>query len=185
MAVRAGRWDVRQVDAMSALSHVYSDRSRRGGMRRRPLSSYRQTLAALAVSAVAGLAIFVTTAGSLLQGAMAEPPAIKSPLPGWIDIAFADVDAASARSAMRSQQNQITQQRNTKKQDTRKQDPCADFVYYFLNTNCSVKRVGSARRDGMARRAVAARSVPVPSTQQTARAPERVTLAATMTTVTD
>jgi hypothetical protein len=173
---------------MSALSHVYSDRTCRTG--RRPQSAYRQTLAALAVSAVAGLAIFATTAGSLMEGAMAAPPAIKSPPPGWIDLAFADVDAASAGSAVRPQQNQIpqppsTQKQDTRKQDTQKQDPCADFVYYFLNTNCSAKRVSAARRDGSVRRAVASRTLPVPSAQDTARDSDRVTLAATMTTATD
>ena len=173
---------------MSALSYVYSDRTCRGG--RRALSAYRQTLAALAVSAVAGLAIFATTAGSLMEGAMAAPPAIKSPLPGWIDLAFADVDAASARSAVRPQQNQIAQphtaqKQDTRKQDTRKQDPCADFVYFFLNTSCSAKRVGAARRDSVVRRAVASRTVPVPSVQDSARDLDRVTLAATMTTATD
>ena len=168
---------------MSALSHVYSDRTCRGG--RRALSAYRQTLAALAVSAVAGLAIFATTAGSLMEGAMAAPPAIKSPPPGWIDLAFADVGAASARFAVRPKQNQIAQPQNTQKQDTRKQDPCADFVYYFLNTSCSAKRVGAARHDGLARRAVASRTVPVPSAQDSAPNSERVTLAATMTTATD
>jgi hypothetical protein len=166
---------------MSALSHVYSDRTCRTG--RRPQSAYRQTLAALAVSAVAGLAIFATTAGSLMEGAMAAPPAIKSPPPGWIDLAFADV--ASAGSAVRAQQNQIPQPPSTRKQDTRKQDPCADFVYYFLNTNCSAKRVSAARRDGSVRRAVASRTLPVPSAQDTARDSDRVTLAATMTTATD
>jgi hypothetical protein len=173
-----------QVDAMSALSHVYSERIGRGGRNRRP-SGNRQTLAALAVSAVAGLAIFGTTAGSLMQGALAAAPADKSPPPGWIDIAFADVDAISARSAAHPQQNQIAQPQTTPKQDTRKQDRCADFVYYFLNTNCSVKRVSSARRDGAARRAVASRSLPVPSQQVTARNSDRVTFAATTTTATD
>ena len=183
---------------MSALSYVYSDRTCRGG--RRALSAYRQTLAALAVSAVAGLAIFATTAGSLMEGAMAAPPAIKSPLPGWIDLAFADVDAASARSAVRPQQNQIaqphtaqkqdtrkqdTRKQDTRKQDTRKQDPCADFVYFFLNTSCSAKRVGATRRDSVVRRALASRTVPVPSVQDSARDSDRVTLAATMTTATD
>ena len=167
---------------MSALSQVYSDRTCRGG--RRALSVYRQTLTALAVSAVAGLAIFTTTAGSLMEGAMAAPPAIKSPPPGWIDLAFADVGAASARSAVRPQQNLIPRQ-NAQKQDTRKQDPCADFVYYFLNTSCSAKRVGAARHDGLARRAVASRTVPVPSAQDSAQDLDRVTLAATMTTATD
>jgi len=174
---------VGRVGAMSALSHVYFDRTCRGG--RRGLSAYRQTLAALAVSAVAGLAIFATTAGSLMEGAMAAPPAIKSPPPGWIDLAFADVGAASARFAVRPQQNQIARPQNTQKQDTRKQDPCADFVYYFLNTSCSAKRVGAARRDSLVRRAVASRTVPVPSAQDSARDSERVTLAATMTTATD
>jgi hypothetical protein len=173
-----------QVDAMSALSHVYSERIGRGGRNRRP-SANRQTLAALAVSAVAGLAIFGTTAGSLMQGALAAAPADKSPPPGWIDIAFADVDAISARSAAHPQQNQIAQPQTTQKQDTRKQDRCADFVYYFLNTNCSVKRVSSARRDGAARRAVASRSLPAPSQQVTARNSDRVTFAATTTTATD
>ncbi|MFZ3350889.1 MAG: hypothetical protein WA268_08490 [Xanthobacteraceae bacterium] len=163
---------------MSALSYVYSDRTCRGG--RRALFAYRQTLAALAVSAVAGLAIFATTAGSLMEGAMAAPPAIKSPPPGWIDLAFADVGAASARFAVRPQQNQIARPQNT-----RKQDPCADFVYYFLNTSCSAKRVSAARRDGLARRAVASRTVPVPSAQNSAQDLDRVTLAATMTTATD
>ena len=163
---------------MSALSYVYSDRTCRNG--RRPPSAYGQTLAALAVSAVAGLAIFATTAGSLMEGAMAAPPAIKSPPPGWIDLAFADVDAALAHSAVRPKQNQITQ-----KQDTQKQDPCADFVYYFLNTNCSVKRVSAVRRDGLTHRAVAARTVPAPTTQAVARDSDSVTFAATTTTVTD
>ncbi len=171
-----------QVNEMSALSHVYSDQTCRGGRGR---SVHRQTLAALAVSAVAGLAIFATTAGSLMQGALAAPPTVKSPPPGWIEIAFADVDAASARS----QQNQAGQQQSTQKQDTRKQDarkgPCADFVYYFLNTNCSVKRVGSARRDGAGRRAVASRKLPVLSQQNPARNPDRVTFAATTTIVAD
>ena len=125
-----------------------------------------------------------------MDGAKAAPPAAKSPPPGWIDLAFADVDAASARSAMPAQQTraaqpQNTQQQDTRKQGTRKQDPCADFVYFFLNTNCSVKRVSSARRDGFAHRAIATRTVPAPSKQETARNPERVTLAATTTTAAD
>jgi len=169
---------------MSALSHVYSERTGRGGRNRRP-SANRQTLAALAVSAVAGLAIFGTTAGSLMQGALAAAPVDKSPPPGWIDIAFADVDAVSTRSAVHPQQNQIGQPQSTQKQDTRKQDRCADFVYYFLNTNCSVKRVSSARRDGAPRRAVASRRLPVPSQEVTARNSDRVTFAATTTTATD
>ncbi len=166
---------------MSALSHVYSDRSCRGGRNR----ANRQTLAALAVSAVAGLAIFGTTAGSLMQGALAAAPADKSPPAGWIDLAFADVDAISARSAAHAPQNRIGQQPTTQKQDTRRQDRCADFVYYFLNTNCSVKRVSSARRDGPARRAVALRTPPTPVAQETARNLDRLTVAVTTTTVTD
>lgn len=170
---------------MSALSHVYSDPSRGGGSRRRPLSVSRQTLAALAVGVMAGLAIFATTAGSLMQGAMAAPPALKSPPPGWIEMAFADVDAAQARAAAPAQQHRIGQQQNGQKQNTRKQDACADFVYYFLNANCSVKRVGTARRDVPARRAVAARSVPVLSQQVTARNSSHVTFAANATIATD
>lgn len=163
---------------MSALSHVYRDRGSVGGC--------RQTFAALAVSAVAGLAIFVTSAGSLLGGAAAAPPAVKSPPPGWIDIAFADLDAASARSAIHPQpaQTQNTRKPDARKQDTRKPSPCADLVYYFLNKNCSVKRVGSARRD-FGRRAVAARTVPAITSQDAARGSERVTLAATSTIATD
>lgn len=168
---------------MSALSHVYSDRTGRGG-RNRALSANRQTLAALAVSAMAGLAIFATTAGSLMQGALAAAPADKSPPPGWIDIAFADVDAISARSAAHPQQNQIGQQQITPKLDTRKQDRCADFVYYFLNTNCSVKRVTSARRDGAGRRVVASRNLP-PRREVTVPNSDRVTFAATTTIATD
>jgi hypothetical protein len=169
---------------MSALSHVYAEQTCRGGRRRSP-SVQRQTLAALAVSVIAGLAIFGTTAGSLMEGAIAAPPAVKSPPPGWIDIAFADVDAVSARSGARPQQNQIGQQQNTRRQDTRKQNPCVDFVYYFLNTNCSVRRVSSARHDGSVHRAVASRTLPVPSKQVTARNSDRVTFAATTTTATD
>lgn len=165
---------------MSALSHVYTDRAC-GGRRGAGLSSCRQTLAALAVSAVAGLAIFVTSAGSLFGGAAAAPPAAKSPPAGWIDIAFADLDAASARSAI---QPQPAQAPNTRKQDTRKPSPCADFVYYFLNKNCSVKRVGSARRD-VGRRALAVRTVPAIISQDAARGPERVTFAATSNVATD
>ena len=173
------RW---QIDAMSALSHVYSDRTCRGG-RRRSFAN-RQTLAALAVSAVAGLTIFATGAGSLMDGALAAPPAVKSPPPGWIDMAFADMDAISTRPAAHPQQNHIGQQ-STQKQDTRKQDRCADFVYYFLNTNCSVKRVSSARGGGSARRAVASRNPLVPSALVAARNSDRVTFAATTTTATD
>jgi len=168
---------------MSALSHVYAEQTR-GGSRRSP-SARRQTLAALAVSVVAGLAIFGTTAGSLMEGAMAAPPAVKSPPPGWIDIAFADVDAVSARSGARPQQNQIGQQQTTQKRDTRKQNPCADFVYYFLNTNCSVRRVSSARHDGSVRHVVASRTPPAVNRPDTARNSDRVTLAATTTTATD
>jgi hypothetical protein len=174
------RW---QIDAMSALSHVYSDRTSRGG-RRRSFAN-RQTLAALAVSAVAGLAIFATGASSLMEGALAAPPAVKSLPPGWIDMAFADVDAISARPAAHPQQNQVGQQQSTQKQDTRKQDRCADFVYYFLNTNCSVKRVSSARGGGSARRVVASRNLLVPSALVAARNADRVTFAATTTTATD
>lgn len=177
---------------MSALSYVYSERTCRAGLRRRPLFAHRQTLAALAVSAVAGFAIFATAAGSLMGGAQAAPPAAKGPPPGWIDIAFAQVDSARvdagwAASAVRMEQSRIALPQNAqKKPDTRKQDPCADFVYYFLNTNCSVKRVGSARRDSVVRRAVAARTLPVPAPRQEAsRQPERVTFAATNTTATD
>lgn len=178
-----------QVDAMSALSHVYSDRAPRSGQGRRLFPAYRQTLAALAVSAVAGLAIFATTAGSLMQGALAAPPAVKGPPPGWIDIAFAQVDSARvdagwAATAVRMEQSRIALPQNTQKRDTRKQDPCADFVYYFLNTNCSVKRVGSARRDSVVRRAVAARTPAAPK-QEASRHPERVTFAANNTTATD
>jgi hypothetical protein len=168
---------------MSALSQVYCEQPRSGGGR--GLSAYRPTLAALAVSAVAGLAIFATTAGSLMGGAMAAPPEAKSPPAGWIDLAFADVDAASARPAVHGQQTPAVQLPSTKKQDAGKADPCADFVYFFLNTNCSAnKRVSAVRRDGFAHRAVAARTVPAPSNQEAARSPERVT-AATATTVTD
>lgn len=179
---------------MSALSHVYPEWSSR------PFAC-RQTLAALAVSAVAGFAIFATTAGSLMEGAQAAAPAAKGPPPGWIDIAFAQVDtarvdAAWAATAVRLEQNRIvlpqntqkqdTQKQDTQKQDTQKQDPCADFVYYFLNTTCSIKRVGSARRDSVVRRAVAARMLPLPAPKQEAsRHPERVTFAATDTTATD
>lgn len=164
---------------MSALSHVYIDRARGG--RRCRLYARRQTLAALAVSAVAGFAIFVTSAESLFGGAVAAPPAAKSPPPGWIDIAFADLDAASARSAIHPQPAQT---QNTRKQNARKPSPCADLVYYFLNKNCSVKRVGSARRD-FGRRAVAARTVPAIISQDAARSSERVTFAATSTVATD
>jgi hypothetical protein len=173
---------------MSALSYVYSDRGGGAARRHARLSDYRQTLAALAVSAVAGLAIFATASGSLMQGAAAAPPTVNSPPPGWIDLAFADVDAASTGSAIHSQQAPATQSQNTPKQDSRKQDtrkraPCADFVYFFLNTNCSLKRVGSAR--GFAHRAVAARTVPAPSKQAAAPNSERLTLAATTTTAAD
>ena len=170
---------------MSALSQVYSDRPRSGGLRPRRVSAHRQTLAALAVSVVAGLAIFATTAGSLMDGAMAAPPAAKSPPPGWIDLAFADLDAASARPAIHPEQTQPAQPQTAQKQDTRKQDPCADFVYFFLNTNCSVKRVSAARRDGLARRVVAARTLPVPSKQATVRDAQRMTFAATTGTAAD
>jgi hypothetical protein len=183
------RPDVGQVDAMSALSHVYCDRTRRGGLRGHPLSACRQTLAALAVSAVAGFAVFATAAGSLTQGALAAPPEVKSPPPGWIEIAFADVEAASSRSAVRPQQTRIGQEQTTPKQttprqDTRTQDPCADFVYYFLNTSCSIKHVGALRRDGPLHRAVAARTLPAPK-QEASRNAERVSFAATTTTATD
>jgi hypothetical protein len=179
-----------QVDAMSALSQLYPDRSGSGGLRRLRLSAHRQTLGALAVSAVAGLTIFATAAGSLMGGAMAAPPAVKSPPPGWIDLAFADVDAASARLAMRAQQTPVAQPQNTQKQGTRKPDagktdPCADFVYFFLNTSCSVKRVSAVRRDGFAHRAVAARTLLAPSKQKAARGPERFTFAATTTIAAD
>ncbi len=170
---------------MSALSQVYPDRVCRGGLRRRWLSAHRQTLAALTVSAVAGLAIFATAAGSLMEGASAAPPGAKSPPPGWIDLAFADVDAASARPAPHRQRTQLAPPQNVQKQETRKQAPCADFIFYFLNTNCLVKRVSSARRDGFPRRAVAARTMPVRTSGDTARNPDRVTLAATTTTATD
>lgn len=191
-----------QVDAMSALSQLYPDQTGGGGLRQRRLSAHRRTLGALAVSAVAGLTIFATAAGSLMGGAMAAPPAVKSPPPGWIDLAFADVDAASARPAMQPQPTRIAPLRNAQKQSTRKPDagktdPCADFVYFFLNTNCSVKHVSAMRRDGFAHRAVAAspvpapskqeaaRSVPAPRKQQAARGPERFTFAATTTTAAD
>lgn len=147
-------------------------------------------MAALAVSAMAGLAIFTTNTGSLTQGALAAPPAVKGPPPGWIDIAFAQVDsgrvdAAWAATAVRLEQNRIALPQSTQKQDTRKQDPCADFVYYFLNTKCSIKRVGSARRDSVVRRSVAARA-PLPAPKQEAsRDPDRVTFAANDTTATD
>lgn len=176
---------------MSALSHVYSERTKRGGLGGRPLSACRQTLAALAVGGVAGLAIFASTAGSLVQGAVAAPPTVKSPPPGWIDIAFAQVDsgrvdAGWAATAVRLEQGRIALPQSTQKPDTRKQDPCADFVYYFLNTSCSVKRTGSARRDSVLRRAVATRTPPTPAPKQEAsRNPERVTFAATNTTATD
>lgn len=181
------RVSCRQIDAMSALSHVYPDRACGSGLRHRWLSAYRQTFAALAVSAAAGLVIFATAAGSLMQGAVAAPPAVKSPPLGWIDIAFADVDAASTGAAVHPQQARVTPSQNTQQaaQDTRKQHPCADFVYYFLNTNCSVKRIGSARRGGFVHRAVAARTLPALNNPNTARSPDRVTVAATMTTVTD
>jgi hypothetical protein len=147
------------------------------------LFAYRQTFAALAVSAVAGLVIFATAAGSLMQGAVAAPPAIKSPPPGWIDVAFADV--ASTGAAVHPQQTQVTQPRNTQKQATRKQDPCADFVYYFLNANCSVKRIGWARRGGFVHRTVAARTLPALNNRNTPSDSDRVTFAATTTTATD
>lgn len=174
---------------MSALSQLYSDRPRGGGLRRRRLSVQRQTLAALAVSVVAGMAIFATTAGSLMEGAMAAPPAVKSPPPGWIDLAFADVDAASARSAIHARQMQPSPPQGvpaqeTRKQDSRKPDPCADFVYFFLNTNCSAKRVSAVHRDGSVHRVVAARTAPTIVGQDTGHHPERLT-AATTTTATD
>jgi hypothetical protein len=173
---------------MSALSQIYSDLPR--GRGRRGLSAYRPTLAALAVSAVAGLAIFATAAGSLMEGAMAAPPVMKNPPPGWIDLAFADVDAASSHSApsvpsTQAAQPQSTPKQDVQKQDAKKSDPCADFVYFFLNTNCSAKRVSAARRDGIVRRAVAARTIQAPSKQAASRNPERVTLAATTTTAAD
>lgn len=168
---------------MSALSQVYSDLPRRRG--RRGFSACRPTLAALAVSAVAGLAIFATAAGSLMEDAMAAPPAMKSSPPGWIDVAFADVDAASSHSAMPAQPTQVVQPQSTQKQDAKKSDPCADFVYFFLNTTCSAKRVSAARRDGIARRAIAARTILAPSKQEASRNPERVTFAATTTTAAD
>lgn len=176
---------------MSALSHVYSERTHRSGLRRRPLFACRGTLASLAVSAVAGLAIFATTAGSLMEGARSAPPAVKGPPPGWIDIAFAQVDsdrvdAGWAATAVRMEQSRIALPQSTQKPDTRKPDPCADFVYFFLNTSCSLKRTGSARRDSVVRRTVAARTPPAPAPKQEAsRNPERVTLAATNTTATD
>ena len=175
---------------MSALSHVYPEPTGRSGLRR-PSFALRQALAALAVGAVGGLAIFATTAGSLMQGALAAPPAVKGPPPGWIDIAFAQVDstrvdAAWAATAVRLEQKRIALPQNTQKQDTRKQNPCTDFVYYFLNTKCSIKRVGSARRDGVVRRTVAARTMPVSAPKQEAsRQPEHVTFAANNTTAAD